>query len=257
MPASASHLESPNPESNSLPPSTSQQALATLFAYEFLTWQPEAVEEHATRIAPYLDPQLDPHAGWIPAENLVGQQAASSWAVHAKRLSPSRWLVTVGVRVHRISDGNSPLSDSLVYLAVPVGRTAEGGWIVYDYPTLVPPPKTGTFAEPLHYGTEVPDQNDQIRSLITRFFPAYLEANLADLTYLLAPTAKIQPFQSPWAFDSISNMILSQTDGGLYALTEVALMDSVTGARYISRYTIALVAREGRWYVAEILQEGE
>ncbi len=253
LPDSASGTAPANALSTPGTASTSHQAVATLFAYEFLTWRPNDPVEHAQRIAPYLDPQLDPQAGWTSPTGLDTQRATNAWVASAKQLSASRWLVTVVTLVSSAPDA----APKAVYLAVPVGQTTEGGWVVYDYPTLLPPPTAGNFTEPLHYGAEVADQDDQIRTLLTKFFPAYFAANQADLAYLLDPGAGIQAFQSPWTYDSIANLILSQTDDGLYALTEVLLVDPATGARFTSRYTIALADREGRWYISQILQEGE
>lgn len=257
LPESASSASSATANSLSTTAGTSQQALATLFAFEFLTWQPGDAEEHAERIAPYLAPDLDPQAGWTESTRQVGQRATNSWVAGARQLSPTRWLVTTAVRVERFGSGPSTASNSVIYLAVPVGQTSAGGWVVYDYPTLVAPPAKGAFTEPLHFGSEIPDQNDQIKGLLAKFFPAYLNGNQEDLAYLLAPESKIQAFKSPWSFDSLGNLILSQTDSGVYALVEVVLADPATGTRYISRYTIALAQSEDRWYIAEILQESE
>jgi len=102
------------------------------FVREYLTRQPSRSEERAQHLATYtasgLDMSLNDGAG------TTNQQVQATWVHSVKSVSPTRWLVTV---VTLVTDPTE-IPPRPTYLAVPVGQTPEGGWVVYDYPTLVP-----------------------------------------------------------------------------------------------------------------------
>lgn len=241
------------------------RAFPALFARHYLTWQPGNPDERADRLRPYLASRLDRHAGWSGKEG-TGQTVLETFVYAAKEVSETRWLVTVAARTSPYQDVTEPdrsgalvkvrkpLAESTVYLAVPVARSAQGGWVVYDYPSLVAQPSGGPFDEPLYYGTEITDHDDRAKALLTDFFKAYLAGG--HVTYLLVPGAQVQTVKQPWTFQSITRLTLL---GGTetWALAEVAALDPVTGSRFTFRYTTELVERDGRWYVRQILQRGE
>lgn len=236
------------------------RAFPAQFAREYLTWSPtESDEQYTQRLQPFLTKDLTP--GRTAARSQVGQRVQTLWVYALQEVTPTRWLVTVAAELERYeldADGKErPLSPTTLYIAVPIGKTPSGGWVVYDYPTLLPPPAGGEFTEPLHYGQEIADAGDQVKALLSRFFQAYLSGSDADLTYYRAPESNIQAIGSPWSFDSVPKVLLSQTGSGLYALADVVLYDPVTGSRYTNRYTVGLLQAEGRWYVSQILQKGE
>lgn len=221
------------------------RAFPAMFAREYLTWQPTAPDERAERLRPYLAPGLDRQAGWTGSEG-NGQQVQETWVYSTQQLSETRWEVTVAARI---------LPDRTLFLSVPVAATPQGGWVVYGYPALVPPPAAGAFAEPPYFGQESTDQGDRAKTLLTGFFRAYFEQG--DATYYLAPGTSVRAMRGGWAFDSVSKVVLLSQGTGTWAIADVGARDTATGARFTFRYTLQLTERDGRWYIQAIQQRGE
>lgn len=224
------------------------RAIPLLFATEYLTWRPGDPEERAQRLQPYLARYLDRQAGWAPGSGGTGQEVTGAWVHSVQPQSPSRWLVTVAARVT-----GAPAPRTL-FLAVPVGRSGDG-WVVYDYPTLLPAPAPGEWTEPLYYGQEFADDG-RVRSLLTGFFRAYTSGGEAEAAYYLVPGARLPGFSGQMALEDLGRLTLVRNGQETFALAEVLLRDPATGARYTSRYTLELVEREKRWYIKGILQKG-
>jgi hypothetical protein len=249
------------------------RAVPDMFAQEYLSWNPGGVDDHAARLRPYLARGLDRQAGWAPAGDDAGQQVQQTWVYAVRQASSTRWQVTVAARVQpfrntetveKVTENKETkevrrtereaLPPQTLYLMVPLGQT-DGGWAVYDYPTLLPPPSPGEFAEPIAYGKEVSDAGGQVRALLTDFFHAYLSGG--NLTYYLAPGARVRPMPGGWTFQSLSGLQLMQADDGTYALAAVEAQEAGSRARYTYRYTVKLATRDGRPYIAELMQKGE
>lgn len=230
------------------------RAVPEIFAQEYLTWRPGGAEERASRLQPYLAQHLDRQAGWSASDSASGQRVEQTWVYEVQPVSPTRWQVTVAARVqpYREQVEPNPAAAQLIFLAIPLGK-AEPGWVVYDYPSLLPTPVAGTFAEPLFYGQEQSDEGGRIRALLTDFFKGYLGGG--DITYYLTPDLSLTPIQSGWSLLQVADLRLIQTDDSLWALVGVAAQDRT--ATYTYRYTVKLTERDGRWYVAGLLQKGD
>jgi hypothetical protein len=256
-------VQSAAPEAGKLPVATEPpglRALPAMFAREYLTWLPANPDERAERLRPYLARSLDRQAGWTGKEG-VGQTAEAAWVYAVKQVSQTRWLVTVAARVRPQAPppAQAPPApaqpERTLFLAVPVSTTPEGGWTVYDYPSIIPAPVAGEVTEPLFYGQESTDKDDKVKTLLTGFFKAYFEGG--DLTYYLAPGSTSAKLQGGWQFGQVSKVIVTASGGDTWALADVVATDTASGARFTSRYTTGLVDRDGRWYIKELLQRGE
>lgn len=230
------------------------RVVPVLFAQDFLTWRATDPQEHAERIRAYLAGSLDPQAGWAPQQQSTTQGVTGAWTYATRQLSATRWLVTVAVRVTPTRDGK-PLPETLLYVGVPVGVTAEGGLTVYDYPTLMPAPVPGDFTEPLAYGTEAPDQDGKVKALLDGFFRSFLGSG--DITYYLTADARLRSAHSPWTYQSLGKVTLVQNGAERWALADVNLADPATGATYTCRYTLGLREQDGRWYISQLSQKGD
>lgn len=242
------------------------RAFPAMFAREYLTWQSGLEEERALRLRPYLSRSLDRQAGLTVRRDGVSQQAEGAWVYDLRQVSETRWLVTVAVQTARtqeavvtdISGVKRPvvqrLPGAVIYLGVPVGRTAAGGWVVYDYPSLMPAPAAGEFGEPLYFGRAATDQDEKVKALLTGFFKAYTGGTAADLAYYLTPDLQIKPLQGRWTFDSIGEYTLLGGETDHWALAAVQFADPETGAVYTFRYTLGLVHSDSRWYIKRVAQ---
>lgn len=232
------------------------RAIPALFAREFLTWEPGAASDRAERLRPYLAPGIDRQAGWEPAENDGGQRVEDSHVYEIVSVSPTRWRVVIAARVVSFrSNGKErqAMPARTVYLSVPVGKT-EGGWVVYDFPTLLPEPTPTAFDEPLFYGKESSDTGGRVKTLLTDYFRAYLSGG--ELAYYLVPGKQIRSMNPGWTFQQVARVRLVAADNGVWALADVAVVDASSGTRYLYRYTLQVVERDGRWLIADVLQGG-
>jgi len=270
LPQAPAPVAEPQAEVKETAEPAGMRAIGEMFARDYLTWTQGAAEERAARMEPYLARGMDRQAGWAPGDNDAGQQVEQTWVYDARPVSPTRWQVTVAARVVSLKDTTVVVKDQdnketartvrealparTVFLAVPVGKT-EGGWVVYDYPSLIPAPEPAAFGEPVLAGRETGDQDGRARALLTDFFRAYMSGG--ELTYYLAPGVQMRPVKAGWSFQQVSELTLLTADDGVWALSEVAVQDPSSGARYTHRYTVKLADRDGRWYVSDMLQKGE
>lgn len=270
LPQTPATAAAPEPVGQGATEPAGLRAAPEMFAREYLTWTAGGAEDRATRLQPYLARALERQAGWAPGDDDAGQQVEQTWVYDVRSTSPTRWLVTVAARVvpfhnnvidQKDKDNQATkqterqaLAPRIVFLAVPVSKSG-GGWVVYDYPALLPAPEAAVFDEPAYFGQELTDQGDRAKSLLTDFFKAYLSGT--DVTYYLTPDTKLPTMKAGWNFQQLSGIRLIKADDGTWALADVAAVDPASGARYTYRYTVKLAERDGRWYVADMLQKGE
>jgi hypothetical protein len=257
------------PSVQAIPEPNGLRAFPAMFAREYFTFHVgKGEEDRAERLRPYLARSLDRQAGWKGSAEPISQRAEDSWFYSVKQLSPTRWLVTVAVKVvrqqERVEHGvdgqyrtvREDLPDATLLLAVPVATSADGGLVVYQLPALVPGPAAAEFTEPRAFGQPTTDKDDRVRSLVTGFFRAYFDP-AGDVTYYLAPGAEVHALRNRWTYEQLAGVELLTTDDGPWALAEVQVSDPVTSARYTLTYTLDLVEREGRWYIEDLVQKGE
>lgn len=243
------------------------RSFPALFAGEYLTWEPGRSSDRAERISTYIAGSLDRQAGWSAGKENIGQAVAGAWVHRVKPLADGRYLVTVAVRVEpyeqtQVYDGTAMqstrrgLTGSVQYLGVPIAPTSGGGWVVYDYPSLLDPPPTSDFKGALYSGQETADAGDRVKTLAGGFFRAYM-SGAGDISYYLAPDVRIAASHSGMNFESIGKVALVRSGSGHQAFVEVLAADPVTGVRFTYRYTLVVTEREGRWYIEDLLQRGE
>jgi hypothetical protein len=92
-----------------------------------------------------------------------------------------------------------------LYLAVPIARSAAGEVAALGAPSIVAGPGTAAGAEAGGPQSLAGPDASGIEGLVSKFIPDYLSAEgAADLSYLLAPGAVIQPLRGEVSFDSIT-----------------------------------------------------
>lgn len=241
------------------------RATAEMFAREYLTWSPGDPAERAPRLRPYLAQSVERQAGWMEGDPTIGQQVEQTWIYALEPISPTRWQAVTAVRVSGYQqleavDGEgalgarSQLGARTLYLAVPLAQV-EGGWLVYDYPSLVPPPQPGAFTEPLYYGQGTSDLDGRVQALLTDFFRAYLTGG--NITYFLAPGTALAPIEPQLREVHLRELRLVESSNELWALADIQAQDPLTSARYTFRYTVRLHDLDGRWFVADLLEKGD
>jgi len=243
-----------------------------LFTYEYLDWQPENLSDYAQRIKPYLASALDSQAGWIATGESRGQAVLNAWVYGLRSLSDSHWLVTVAARVQvnqaaaatakktttQIESATEQASGPQVrtmFLAIPVAYSG-GGWVVSDYPTLLPVPEAGSLNENTSRGQSVSDDGERVQKLLTGFFKVYTTEGQGDATYYLLPGCPTPGKLNQFTFSSLEDLKLYKDAAGTTAWTKVILQDGLSGSGLILRYTFRLVEQDGRWYIKEIMEQG-
>jgi Conjugative transposon protein TcpC len=105
------------------------QGFAQAFARAYLSWDARDPEQHQRQVAPFLSGSLDRDGGLqVPPRGR--QQVLWSTAIQDQPDARRDRVTTVAVQTTR----------QLLYLAVPVHRTARGFLVVRQYPSLVGPP---------------------------------------------------------------------------------------------------------------------
>lgn len=238
------------------------RAFPAMFAREFLTWDAGGAEDHAVRLRPYLARGMDRQAGWAPSGEDGGQQVEETWVYDVSQASPNGWRVTVAARVTAFRTvvvtekdqkrtERKQLPPRTIFLSVPVGKT-DSGWVVSDYPALVPDPEPGAFSDPARAGRETSDAGGRVKTLLTDYFRAYLSGG--ELSYYVVPGKQMRSMPSGWTFQQIADLKLLTGDDGVWALADVAVEDSASGTRYLCRYHVQVVERDGRWYITDVWQ---
>jgi len=225
------------------------QVFPVLFVYEYLEWQPDKLSEYKERIKPFLASHLDSQAGWIAGAENSGQSVQNAWIYELRFLGSSRWLATIAARVRAGQQTRT------LYLAIPIAYSS-GGWLVSDYPALLPAPVAGSVSEDIPAGQAVSDDGGRIEKLLTGFFHAYTTKGQGDTTYYLLPGCTVPDSLGGFKFGSMESLKLYKDASGTLALTKVTLQDEISGAGFTLRYTFRLVEQDSRWYIKEITEIG-
>ncbi|MDF2630931.1 MAG: hypothetical protein K0R39_4762 [Symbiobacteriaceae bacterium] len=241
-------------------------AFAALFAREYLTFAPGQEADRAARLKPMLlAGGPDAQAGWSASSAGAAQTVLGTWPFRVTTVSDTTWQVTVAARVSTLVPVPAQTADAkpsvaaterTIYLSVPVLGGADG-YVVYDYPTVVPAPAAASsLKEPAQAGTVMTDPNGQIRTLLSGFLKAYTAGTAADATYFMEPGAKVEGLAGTQVFGAITELTVRKVDGAVWADALVSMNDPISQISTRQRYTVEVIERDGRWYVKQILQKG-
>lgn len=236
------------------PADDSVRTFALLFSQEYLTWRAADSGDHAARLKPYLAPGLDEQAGWRGGSGVRDQTALGAWVFDDQKLSASRRLVTVAVRVSlAATDAKAPPTGRVLYLAVPVSFSG-GNMAVDALPALVSGPGLVLPAASL-YGDSVADPPAEIRTLAEGFLRAYVGGSDPELAYFVAPGTHLASLKGGLQWGGIDDLRVFKDQAGILAVVTGTLRDPVSGASLQQSWTLRLEQRE-RWYVKDLLQKG-
>lgn len=263
------------------------RSFPTLFTIDYLTWAPNDSDAYLNRLKPYLTKGLDIRPEW-KVEPARAQRVTGAWVHGVETVDDSHWRVTVAARVEigapvpaapvpaapQAQPSGQPASQvqppaqpvpqaqppaqpapqvRVLYLSVPVAH-ADDSWIVYDFPALVPAPPRASAQEPMLSGKPVADNDDSVQRLLTGFFQAYMKG--ADVSYFLVPGVPAPRAMAGFDLDSVGDVAVVQSGADTWALAEIRLKDSLTGAVLTTRYTLQITRQNGRWYIHNFAQRG-
>jgi hypothetical protein len=140
-----------------------------------------------------------------------------------------------------------------LYLAVPIARSGASEAAALGAPSIVAAPGVAG-ADPERPQPLAGPDAGPVQGLLSKFLPAYIGASeAADLAYLLAPGASVQPLGGAVRFISLSGVRQLGSGEGprRTVLAAVRVSDPASGATYPLAYRLE-VAKHGRWYVEAI-----
>lgn len=229
-------------------------AFAALFAREYLSLAPGKESERSAKLAPMvLAGRVDTSAVALSGTDLVGQTVAGTWPYRVVSTGEATWLVTVAARVS--TQLTQVATDRFIYVAVPVLRGPEG-FVVHDYPTVVPAPVSAGAQAPAPAGTLISDPDGQIRALLTGFFKVYATGAPTDISYFMEPGARLTGLGGSQVFGSLLEVTVRKVGEETWAEALVSMDDPVSKVTTRQRYTVQVIERDARWYVKQILQKG-
>jgi hypothetical protein len=207
-------------------------AYAEAFARAYLTWDADRPDERQRRLAPYVA-DLDADGGVQPATDTT--QRVVWTAVVGQRREQDTSLVTVAAQT----------SGPLLYLSIPVARSARGYLFVAGYPAIVGAPASDQSV------TATPDadvEDDALVSVVSRALRNYLAANRSNLLADLTPDALVSLPAQPLTVTAVDQVTW------LAANRRVAVQlhaQDRSKNTWTLRYELD-VRRTDRWYVRSV-----
>ncbi len=218
------------------PPDPAAEAYAALFARRYLTWNAAEPQASASALEPFLGPGMEPDAGLqLPAS---GEQRVE-WAevVQARAPASGEHVYTVAAQTDSVG---------LLYLAVPVMRTSDGGLALAGYPAFVGAPAAGP-AQSAGRLREVADP--ALATVVQRALRNYLAASSSELSADLASGARVSLPGTPLSLESMQR--LDWAPEGSAVLATVQAQDG-RGVRYTLAYELDVGRAQGRWEVSAV-----
>jgi hypothetical protein len=221
------------------PPDPAGEAYAVLFARRYLTWdaaEPQ-LDEHA--LEPFLGPGMETAAGLeLPASG--EQRVEWAEAVQAREPAPGEHVYTVAAQTD---------TAGVLYLTVPVARTADGGLALAGYPAFVGAPASEPARLPAHL-REVTEP--ALATVVTRALRNYLAASPSELAADLSSGAVVSLPSQPLTLESMQRLDWAQE--GSAVLATVQAQDG-RGVRYTLAYELDVVRADERWEVSAVQTE--
>ncbi len=217
------------------PADRSAEGYAALFARRYLT---------GTRGTPGSTQSLEAFVGRgmeadvgleLPQQ---GEQRVE-WAeiVQAREPAPGEHVYTVAAQTD---------SAGLLYVTVPVARTADGALAVAGYPAFVGPPA----AEPDQSAAHLREVSDPaLATVVQRALRNYLDASESELAADLTAGASVSLPAMPMVLDSVQRLVWAQEGSAVLATVQAS---EGRGARYTLAYELDVLRAQGRWEVSAV-----
>ncbi|HTU79086.1 MAG TPA: conjugal transfer protein [Solirubrobacteraceae bacterium] len=218
------------------PADPAAEAYATLFARRYLTWNAGEPQASERALEPFLGPGMETDAGiQLPAS---GEQRVE-WAevVQAREPAPGEHVYTVAAQTD---------TAGLLYLTVPVERTAGGALALAGYPAFVGAPASEA-AHPPATLREVTEP--ALATVVQRALRNYLAASSSELAADLAGSARVSLPAMPLTLESPAHLDWAQE--GSAVLATVQAQDE-RGVRYTLAYELDVLRQQGRWEVSAV-----
>jgi conjugative transposon protein TcpC len=209
------------------------QGFAQAFARAFLSWDAADPDRHRRQLAGFLADTLDGDGGLrVPSRG--SQQVLWTSAIGDQPDAHRDRLITVAAQTTR----------ELLYLSVPVHRTARGFLVVPRYPALVGPPVSDP-AAPAPEERQVAD--GALRAVTQRALTNYLAGQRSNLLADLDSSAVVSLPTTVLHVSSVRSVTKAARDRVAVELTAA----DEAGLQWTLRYELTVVRRD-RWYVRAI-----
>jgi hypothetical protein len=209
------------------------ETFAESFVHAYLTWNADDPDVRTSALAPYVNAGLDTDAGLQPG---AGVDQSVRWtAVVADTTDGARRAVTVEAQTSR----------ALMYLNIPVQRTAQGYLAIAGLPAIVGPPAA---AQRQPAAIEETVQDDSLISVVQRAVANYLAGNRDNLLADLTPDALVSlPAQH---LQVVDDGAVTWASPGRRVAAVVDAQDP-NGTTWTLRYELEVLRRD-RWYVQSL-----
>jgi hypothetical protein len=218
------------------PPDRAAEAYAALFVRRYLTWNAAEPQSELHALEPFLGPGLESDAGLVlPA---TGEQHVE-WAevVQAREPQPGEHVYTVAAETD---------TSGLLYVTVPVWRTAGGSLALGGYPAFVGAPAAGS-AQTQGHLREVAEP--ALSTVAQRVLRNYLAESSSELEADLAGNARVSLPGLPLSLVSMQHLDWAPGEGAVLATVQA---QDRRGVQYTLAYELDVVREQGRWEVSAV-----
>jgi Conjugative transposon protein TcpC len=218
------------------PPDLAAEAYAALFVRRYLTWNAAEPQAALHALEPFLGPALEPDAGLVLPPS--GEQHVE-WAevVQAREPQPAEHVYTVAAETD---------DSGLLYLTVPVWRTAGGTLALGGYPAFVGAPAAGPAEAPAHL-REVAEP--ALATVVQRVLHNYLAESSSELEADLTDSARVSLPDQPLSLVSMQHLDWAPGEGAVLATVQA---EDRRGVQYTLAYELDVVREQGRWEVSAV-----
>jgi hypothetical protein len=219
-----------------VPPDPAAEAYAALFTRRYLTWSGAEPQTSLHALEPFLGSGMEPDAGLeLPAS---GEQRVE-WVEVVQAREPQR-----GEHVYTVAAQTN--GAGLLYLTVPVTRTAHGTLALAGYPAFVGAPAAGPAQPPGHL-REVDDP--ALATVVQRVLRNYLAASAGELEADLASGASVSLPSLALSLDAMQHLYWAPGAGAVLAVVQA---QDRRGVQYVLAYELDVVQEQGRWEVSAV-----
>ena len=217
-------------------PDRAAEAFAALFVRRYLTWDAAEPQADIRALEPFLGPGLEADAGIeLPAS---GEQHVE-WVEVVQAREPQ-----LGEHIYTIAAQTD--TSGLLYMTVPVWRTAGASLALGGYPAFVGAPAAGAAQAPGHL-REVSEP--ALATVVQRVLRNYLAESSSELEADLVDGARVALPGLPLSLVSMQRLDWAPGEGAVLATVQAR---DRRGVQYTLAYELDVVRQQGRWEVAAV-----
>jgi hypothetical protein len=217
-------------------PEMAAAAYAVLFARRYLTWSAAEPQASASALEAFVGPSMEGGAGLqLPS----GGEQHVEWAeaVQQRLAAPGEYVYTIAAQTSLAG---------LVYLTVPIARTASGALALAGYPAFVGAPATLPAELPAHL-REVSDP--ALATVVRRALRNYLAASASELAADLTPDARVSLPTMALTLDGVERLDWAQQGSAVLATVQA---QEERGVHYTLAYELDVQLEQGRWEISAV-----